>query len=150
MILKWFLICLAEDVGSPIIENMKTYIALLTVGLCLFAFTASSQTTTYGLIGVLPGSIAKIQERAASGDSAAQATLSGWLWGGQVLKKDPVQAYKWALLAADQGNKDGKFLMRELDLFLSDKDKEKGRALAKKCLADREKVPKEPPADGKK
>jgi TPR repeat protein len=124
---------------------MKTNIPLLILGLFLTAFTAFSQVReTSAVIGVTPGAIERVQERAASGDANAQKTLAEWLWAGSVLKKEPVQAYKWALVASSQGNKDAKHIVSELDLFLSGKDKEKGRALADQYIAEQKKLAKKP------
>lgn len=124
---------------------MRTISALFILGLSLTAFTAMSHAQqTFGVVGVRPGAIERVQERAASGDANAQTTLADWLCTGAVLKKDQVQAYKWALVASSQGNKDAKHIVRELDIFLSDKDREKGRALADQYIAQQAKPLKRP------
>jgi hypothetical protein len=79
--------------------------------------------------------IAKLREKAASGDADAQASLAMCLYDGKHgIPADHAEAYKWATVASSQNQMAAKYLVQELEVFSSSKDLTEGRAAAKAFL----------------
>lgn len=78
-------------------------------------------------------------DKANAGDSDAQLALLKYYWRGVPgVEPNEAEAYKWAFISASQGNNDAQRILDAFDDFLSEEDREKGRALAKSYLANRE------------
>lgn len=66
--------------------------------------------------------IAKLREKAKSGDAEAQTSLAMCLYDDRHgISVDHAEAYKWAAVAASQNQKAAKYLMQELGIFIASK-----------------------------
>jgi len=75
--------------------------------------------------------IAKLKQAAESGDAVAQFQLGTCLYDGKHgVATNYVEAYKWIIIAATNGQEEAKYLLSEMDLFLSSNDVAAGRAAA--------------------
>ena len=82
---------------------------------------ASKPLTTVDLVA--------LKQSAESGDAKAQATLAGFLnEGSHGCPTNRVEAYKWAALAESGGNKDGHYLVQEIELFMAPVDLSQAKA----------------------
>jgi TPR repeat protein len=76
---------------------------------------------------------------AEGGDPKAQMRLASLFYSGPLgMPKDPVQACKWAIVAATNGQSQANYLLREMELFLSQQQKAEGEAAAKEFLKSHE------------
>jgi TPR repeat protein len=72
--------------------------------------------------------IVALRRSAESGEAKAQIQLSGYLNdGSHGCPTNRVEAYKWAALAEAQGNREGRYLVQELRLFLTPEEISKGQ-----------------------
>jgi len=76
-----------------------------------------------------------LKRKAEAGDPKAQADLAVCLYDGKHgIAADNVGAYKWATVAASQGSKEAKYLVREMQIILAKDDLVQGQAAAKRYL----------------
>jgi TPR repeat protein len=76
--------------------------------------------------------IAKLKDKAESGDAEAQTSLAVCLYDGKHgISIDHAEAYKWATVASSQNQKAAKYLVQELEIFSSPKELTEGREAAK-------------------
>lgn len=68
--------------------------------------------------------------RSWQNDSGAQFNLGVCYWNGTGLTKDPVQAYKWWIRAAAQGNESAREEMTKQRVNISDEQMAEARKLA--------------------
>jgi TPR repeat protein len=79
--------------------------------------------------------IAKLRQKAESGDGEAQTSLAMCLYDGKHgISIDHAEAYKWATVASSQNQKAAKYLAQELEIFSSSKELAEGRTAAKAFL----------------
>jgi TPR repeat protein len=115
---------------------------VMTYILMLSALLACSTALHAGETSVRVGyefSIQHIQESAEAGDAAMQRLLAEILYNGDVLKKEPALAYKWAFVSVASGDKNAKYLLKELELFVSAEDQRKGKSLGEQYLLEQKK-----------
>jgi len=80
--------------------------------------------------------LANLRRKAESGDPKAQTDLAICLYDGKHgIPVDNVGAYKWATVAASQDIKEAKYLVRDMQIFLSRNDLAEGSAAARIYLA---------------
>jgi TPR repeat protein len=72
------------------------------------------------------------RKRAETGDLDAQERLASALWEDS--PTNHVEAYKWAAIAASQGRKSGKDLVREFELFMTLDEVAQGKAASAKRI----------------
>ena len=76
--------------------------------------------------------VAKLRQAAEAGDAVAQLQLGTRLYETRHgLTTNNVEAYKWATIAASNGQPAAKYLVREMDLFLTPKEVADGKAAAR-------------------
>jgi len=84
-----------------------------------------------------------LQERAEAGEIESQAKLAEGYLGKRLtergIKKDPIQAFKWAYIASSNGSSEATNLLGECRLFMSAEDQAEGKALAEAYLAGQNK-----------
>ena len=72
-----------------------------------------------------------LRQDAEAGNIDAQSQLAAYLSQGRGgFAKDPVEAYAWAVVAASRGQTTAKYLVRELELFMSPQDLAAARSQA--------------------
>lgn len=72
-----------------------------------------------------------LRRDAEAGNIDAQGQLAAYLSQGRGgFAKDPVEAYAWAAVAASRGQTTAKYLVRELELFMSQQDLAAARSQA--------------------
>ena len=77
----------------------------------------------------------ELRRKAEAGDLKAQADLAVCLYDGKHgIAADNVGAYKWATVAASQGSKEAKYLVREMQIILAKNDLVQGNMAAKDYL----------------
>jgi len=75
--------------------------------------------------------IARLKQAGESGDAVAQFQLGTCLYDGKHgVATNYAEAYKWICIAATNGQKEAKYLLSEMDLFLTSNDLATGRAAA--------------------
>jgi TPR repeat protein len=85
--------------------------------------------------------LANLRRQAESGDSKAQTDLAICLYDGKHrVPADNIGAYKWATVAASQGRKEAKSLVREMQIMLSENDLLQGRAAAESYLKNQKRT----------
>jgi tetratricopeptide (TPR) repeat protein len=86
--------------------------------------------------------LAAVKQSAESGDANAQARLAAFLnEGSHGCATNHVEAYKWAALATYQGHKDYKYLVRELELFMTPADLSTAKASVQAYLESHPALP---------
>jgi len=79
--------------------------------------------------------VEKLKREAEAGNTEAQADLATCLYDGRHgVVTNYVAAYKWAVVAASQKQKRGKYLVNEMDLFLTPQQLAEGKQAAKAFL----------------
>jgi TPR repeat protein len=76
--------------------------------------------------------VAKLKQATESGDAVAQMQLGTCLYDGKHgVVTNYVEAYKWTTIAAANGQQAAKYLVREMDVFLTPKQVADGKAAAR-------------------
>jgi TPR repeat protein len=79
--------------------------------------------------------VEKLKREAEAGTAQAQADLAACLYDGRHgVATNYVAAYKWAVVAASQKEKSAKYLVAEMDLFLTPQQSAEGKKAAKAFL----------------
>jgi Flp pilus assembly protein TadD len=80
--------------------------------------------------------LAQLKNSAKSGDLKAQVQLANLLYSGKGVPANHAEAYKWAAIAASNGDHDGIALQREFELFMSSAEVASGKAAADAFLKE--------------
>jgi tetratricopeptide (TPR) repeat protein len=85
---------------------------------------------------------ADLKTAAESGDSAAQLRLAKCFYEGrQGFITNRVEAYKWATIVAEDGNREGRYLIREIELFMQPEEISQAKSAARAFLERLKKKP---------
>jgi len=121
---------IAQGQESLQLRQKETRFATKTVLVDAHGNTA----TLEGIRG--PVDVPKLRKEADAGQPESQALLAKLLHKGELgVIANKAEAYKWAFVAASHGQAEAKYLLGEFDLFMTEKEKADGKALAAAYLA---------------
>jgi hypothetical protein len=118
---------------------MKTLMAYILVLSAALAFSTALHADEVTVRVGSKFTVQRLQELSEAGDAAAQRMLAERLYTGDLVKKDPATAYKWALVSVASRDKNAKHLLKEMELFVSAEDQKKGKTLSEQYLSEQKK-----------